>query len=64
MNPEDVEKYMDNIHPLPHIEYHKQDHKIIIPKEESDEKPEGDSSGHPGPDDSGSPRITLHGSLR
>jgi hemerythrin len=51
MNPEDVEKYMDKIHPLPHVEYHKQDHKIIIPKEESDEKPEGDSSGHPGPDD-------------
>tara|TARA_Y100000310_G_scaffold308983_1_gene352625 strand:+ start:191 stop:355 length:165 start_codon:yes stop_codon:yes gene_type:complete len=53
MNPEDVEKYMDARHPLPHIEYHKNDPKIIIPKpkEETDEEPEGDSSGHPGPDD-------------
>jgi len=53
MNPEDVKKYMDKIHPLPHIEYHKHDPKIIIPKpkEETDEEPEGDSSGHPRADD-------------
>lgn len=51
MNPEDVEKYMKNIYPLPHVEYDKNNPKIIIPKEEKDEEPEGNSSGRPRADD-------------
>ena len=51
MNPEDVEKYMDARHPLPHIKYDKKNKRISMQKEETDEEPEGDSSGHPGPDD-------------
>jgi|TARA_Y100000310_G_scaffold340597_1_gene436977 hypothetical protein len=52
MTPEDIEKYMNEIHSLPHIEYHKNDPEIYFPKkEETDEEPEGDSSGHPRADD-------------
>ena len=68
MNPEDVEKYMDKLYPLPHVEYDRKDKRISTQqKEETDEKPEepkGDSSGRPGPDDACSPRIALYGSLR
>jgi hypothetical protein len=52
MTPEDIEKYMDSVHPLPHIEYHKNDPEIYFPKkEETDEEPEGNSSGCPRADD-------------
>jgi len=51
MNPEDVERYMDKIYPLPHVEYDRKDKRISTQKEETDEEPEGDSSGHPRADD-------------
>ena len=55
MNPEDVEKYMDKLYPLPHVEYDRKDKRISTQqKEETDEKPEEpkvDSAGRPGPDD-------------
>lgn len=51
MTPEDVEKYIKDTNPLPHIEYHKNDPEIYFQKEETDEKSERDSSGHPRTDD-------------
>ena len=51
MTPEEIEEYMNEIHSLPHIEYHKTDPEIFIQKEETDEEPEGDSSGRPRADD-------------
>ena len=52
MTPKEIERYMNEIHSLPHIEYHKNDPEIYFPKkEETDEEPEGDSSGHPRADD-------------
>jgi|TARA_R110002051_G_scaffold10918_1_gene40713 hypothetical protein len=51
MTPEDVEKYMDSVHPLPHIGYSKKNTKVTIQKEETNEEPERDSSGHPKADD-------------
>ena len=51
MNPEDVEKYMDNVYPLPCVNHDKKNTKITIQKEDTDEEPEGDSSGRPRADD-------------
>ena len=51
MDASGVKRIIENIYPLPHIEYHKNETTIHIYEEEKNENSEGNSSGHTSPDD-------------
>tara|TARA_R100000808_G_scaffold5713_1_gene17235 strand:+ start:62952 stop:63110 length:159 start_codon:yes stop_codon:yes gene_type:complete len=51
MHASGVRRVIENMYPLPHIEYHKNEPKIFIHKEKENEDSERDSSGHSRTDD-------------